>query len=294
MPSTIGDILCWVNNDSNRDDVLKKASALALRPSAKIYVCENCLPDGSAEEPETSLPADRHEVLFLQGLNPAKEVISEAAKRRVDLILLNTCPNAKTDLLGDYTVGTLLREAPCAVLAARPEGPCGARWPVRRILVAYDFSDYSEAALQKAVMLALMFKAELDILHVLPRRSATGADPGRKPLRADLYHEMTERLNALSAVERMRGITGLRSVVRWGRPYAEILNYAEENDVDLISMGSHGSDFGRRSIFGSNVERVSRQADCAVLIDRPLYRGSSLGLDSTTETPKSRARSNSG
>ena len=295
MAATIGDILCWVEQGSDGQDVLQKASALARRTSAKVYICGGCLADRSAAKPaKSSRDAARFHVLPLRGKDPAKEVISEAAERHVDLILVNTCPNGTSDRLRDYTVGTLLREAPCAVLAARPERLCGARWPLQRILVAYDFSDYSESALQRAVMMASIFKADLDIIHVLSLHPAAPAEYGKKPHNSDIYHKMTERLDALSTVERIRGIKRVRSVVRWGRPYVEILSYAEENAVDLIAMGAHGADFGRRSIFGSNVERVSRQADCAVLVDRPLYRGSPLGLDSTKEIPKFRARSNSG
>ena len=55
-----------------------------------------------------------------------------------------------------------------------------------------------------------------------------------------------------------------------GNPYREILNYAEKNDADLISVGAHGAGFGMRALFGSNVDRVLRQAPCPVLVARPL------------------------
>jgi len=58
--------------------------------------------------------------------------------------------------------------------------------------------------------------------------------------------------------------------VRAGKPYREILCYAEEEEIDLICMGTHGAGFGMRALFGSNVDRVLRQAPCPVLIARPL------------------------
>jgi nucleotide-binding universal stress UspA family protein len=48
------------------------------------------------------------------------------------------------------------------------------------------------------------------------------------------------------------------------------LSYAEKNDIDLISVGAHGAGFGMRALFGSNVDRVLRQASCPVLVARPL------------------------
>ena len=54
------------------------------------------------------------------------------------------------------------------------------------------------------------------------------------------------------------------------QPYREILNYAEKNQIDLICLGAHGAGFGMRALFGSNVDRVLRQAPCPVLVTRPL------------------------
>ena len=62
----------------------------------------------------------------------------------------------------------------------------------------------------------------------------------------------------------------VKHAVRQGHPYREILNYAEENEIDLICLGVHGAGFTMRALFGSNADRVLRQAPCPVLIARPL------------------------
>jgi hypothetical protein len=62
----------------------------------------------------------------------------------------------------------------------------------------------------------------------------------------------------------------VKTAVSEGHPYREILNYAEKNEIDLISVGAHGAGFGMRALFGSNVDRVLRQAPCPVLVARPL------------------------
>ena len=51
-------------------------------------------------------------------------------------------------------------------------------------------------------------------------------------------------------------------VVSEGYPYREILKYAEDNEIDLISLGAHGAGFGMRALFGSNVDRVLQLAPC--------------------------------
>jgi nucleotide-binding universal stress UspA family protein len=54
------------------------------------------------------------------------------------------------------------------------------------------------------------------------------------------------------------------------------LNYAEKNEIDLICLGAHGAGFGMKALFGSNVDRVLRQAPCPVLVTRPLKPAGAL------------------
>ena len=48
--------------------------------------------------------------------------------------------------------------------------------------------------------------------------------------------------------------------------------YAREREVDLICIGASGSDWTLGKVFGSNVNRVLRQAPCPVLVARPIKR----------------------
>ena len=58
-------------------------------------------------------------------------------------------------------------------------------------------------------------------------------------------------------------------MVSEGQPYREIIHYAEENEIDLVCIGAQGAGFGILALFGSNVDRVLRQAPCPVLVARP-------------------------
>lgn len=53
------------------------------------------------------------------------------------------------------------------------------------------------------------------------------------------------------------------------KPYREMLNYAEEQEIELICIGMRGAGFGLRSLSGSNTDRVLCQTHCLVLIERP-------------------------
>lgn len=53
-------------------------------------------------------------------------------------------------------------------------------------------------------------------------------------------------------------------VVREGKAHREIVSYAVEKKIDLILIGAHGQGFKLESLFGSNTDRVLREAPCPV------------------------------
>jgi nucleotide-binding universal stress UspA family protein len=64
-------------------------------------------------------------------------------------------------------------------------------------------------------------------------------------------------------------LSNVKYAVQYGQPYAEILTYTQKNEIDLIAIGAHGTGFDVHPLFGSNVDRVLRQARCPLLIARP-------------------------
>jgi nucleotide-binding universal stress UspA family protein len=143
---------------------------------------------------------------------------------------------------------------------------------LQRILAAYDFSSDSELALSYGLSLAQECQAELHVLHVLPPRAVRAEAPEiafLPPGAENGFQEAAGRL--LSAVPPETRIwCEVKQAVREGHPYREVLAYADEQKIDLICMGASGTGFGMRALFGSNADRVLRQAPCPVLIARPL------------------------
>ncbi len=136
--------------------------------------------------------------------------------------------------------------------------------------MAYDFSDYSELALKYGLSIAQEHQAELHLLHVLPPRSVNEPEIAWYPAKGEsAYHTAARRLQRVVPAE-VHLWCDVKTAVSEGHPYREILNYAEKNEIDLISVGAHGAGFGMRALFGSNVDRVLRQAPCPVLVARPL------------------------
>lgn len=139
---------------------------------------------------------------------------------------------------------------------------------VARILCPVDFSETSRHAFEYAMLLAGKCRAELVLLHVLeetPLPTAFGTVPQVEVL------DQVKR-SALAQLEQLAARAATGAPVRFelvsGQTHKTILRIAEENDFDLIVMGTHGRRGLDRAFFGSDAERVIRRAPCPVLIVR--------------------------
>jgi nucleotide-binding universal stress UspA family protein len=195
-------------------------------------------------------------------------IIDLASEIGAELIVLCSRHQPPSFSFLGSTSERVCRTAPCAVLLTDPSAQGVDPIAFDRLVVAYDFSLHSELALQYALGFAKGFGAELDVMHVLPETWLSGHN--RVEFQADggPYHEAMTRLRA--SVPHTSETNPPRFTVKWGRPYREILDHASETDADLILMGAHGADFGLKALFGSNVDRVVRQAGRMVLIAHPL------------------------
>lgn len=201
-------------------------------------------------------------------------IMAQAQQRHADLIVMRSRRRPHRAALLGSTAESVCRSAPCPVMVVHTDErefvSDAMSVELKRVLVAYDFSDYSELALKYGLSIAQEHQAELHLLHVLPPRSLHEPEIAWYPTKGEsAYHTASYRLQKVVPGE-VHLWCGVRTVVSEGYPYREILNYAENNEIDLISVGAHGAGFGMRALFGSNVDRVLRQAPCPVLVARPL------------------------
>jgi nucleotide-binding universal stress UspA family protein len=282
---------------------LRYAAALANAHDAEL-VLFHCVDTevtiSESESPSKLLqaidPVNRARLRWRALVSQADDVGAEISRKAVfemaDLIVMRSRRRPHRAALLGSTAESVCRSAPCSVVVLhndeRNRVRDGSRIELKRILVAHDFSDYSEIALQYALALAQEHQAELHLLHVLPPRSLSGPEIAWYPNAGaeSPYHMAARRLQRVVPAE-VHLWCKVRNIVSEGQPYREILSYAENNDVDLISVGAHGAGFGMRALFGSNVDRVLRQAPCPVLVARPLRH--SINALSVTEEPTTAA-----
>jgi nucleotide-binding universal stress UspA family protein len=140
---------------------------------------------------------------------------------------------------------------------------------LQRILVPVDFSDASKNALKYAVALAKQFQATLLLLHVV-EFNFVGSDLGAVEL-SQLEAEMqdnAEKQLATWAHQETSGWVSAEPLVSSGRPYSVIVETAQEQNMDLIIIATHGHSSLAHVLLGSTVERVVRYAPCPVLVVR--------------------------
>jgi nucleotide-binding universal stress UspA family protein len=144
---------------------------------------------------------------------------------------------------------------------------------LKRILVATDFGEAAEAALNYGRELARMFGARLEVVHVADNVMARG-------LGADGFTvDFSDMQRDIEAAER-RQLEGLlfdedRAMLKAkpvllisSSPAIAIAEYAKESEADLIVMGTHGRSGVTHLLMGSVAERVVRSAPCPVLTVR--------------------------
>jgi nucleotide-binding universal stress UspA family protein len=225
--------------------------------------------------------------LVVSSDDAGETIARQAAIYGVDLIVMRSRRRPHRAALLGSTAESVSRTAPCPVMVMHTDERdwvtvSNTKIELKRVLVAYDFSDYSELALNYALSFAQEYQSELHMLHVLPPFTLNESEISWYPLgREGAYHKAAHRLQKAVPPEAHLWCD-IKHSVSEGQPYREILNYAEKNDIDLISLGAHGAGFGMRALFGSNVDRVLRQAPCPVLVTRLLKPAMSYRRETQT------------
>lgn len=144
---------------------------------------------------------------------------------------------------------------------------------LRRILFPTDFSEPARQAQQYAIALAERFECELHLLHVVPQvmiplpeagTSWTVPEADQRQQVEDAQRRLIEELEATHQKNR-----NLVQVVKVGYAVEEIVNYAKDEDIDLIVIGTHGHTGFAHLLMGSVAEKIVRLATCPVLTVHP-------------------------
>jgi len=212
------------------------------------------------------------EKVLRRGISPTNEIISYADEHKPDLIVMGT--HGRTGirrLIMGSVAEKIIRLSECPIMTVRC-GSDGKESPYpnyRSILLPIDFGDTSVNALWKAAELARSYGAFLTLLHVAEPIDLSGyrkdGDISEEDFLDDQLDSAEKALHEFTSNAPLEGIEVYTRVVQ-GRPGRKIIEYADEEGIDLIIIPSLGKSGLERLLMGSTVNKVVHRANCPVMV----------------------------
>ena len=143
-----------------------------------------------------------------------------------------------------------------------------------KILLAIDFSTFSQEAVRAVIKQIQTSGTQVRVLHVLnpaPALLSTRVTPAVLPYFQESESERRREAArfVLSVAQKLRKAGfSTRGILVTGDPREQIINYAAKWGADLIILGSHGWKGLGRFLMGSVSDSVTRHAGCSVQVVR--------------------------
>ncbi|NOY66715.1 MAG: universal stress protein [Gammaproteobacteria bacterium] len=138
------------------------------------------------------------------------------------------------------------------------------------ILIAVDFSEASEQVISRGLLTASQNHASTFLVHVVEHLPPI--DFGYEPLSSPDWYNNEEEIikhaeKNIIALAKKHAIPVSHARVLSGSPKHEIIQFAKDNNIDLIVIGSHGR-HGLQRLLGSTAYPVLHNASCDALAVR--------------------------
>jgi nucleotide-binding universal stress UspA family protein len=150
---------------------------------------------------------------------------------------------------------------------------------VKKMAFSTDFSENADQAFELAFDLAKKYRARLFLVHVVPPLVFPSptmeefiSEQANYQFIEQVIQRSMEQMES-SYVQRMGDYNDVQVRVLSGHPASELLNFIDQEQLDLIVMGTHGFTGLAHFFLGSTAEKVVRRANCSVLTVRAPARG---------------------
>jgi nucleotide-binding universal stress UspA family protein len=206
---------------------------------------------------------------ILGGGSEADLILQYARDHDVDLIVMGTHGRRG---LGYMFLGNIAQEvvrfATCPVYTVRESEKPQSPDDKNLVLCPVDFSEYSKAAVSMAREAAHLYRAKLQLLHVVKNTLYSPYNIFEEKNNLRLPQEMAERyekeMKQLFDASPGPGVR-VEFKVATGHVVSEILEYISSNGVDLIVIATHGMTGLMHFVLGGVAEKVIRRALCPIL-----------------------------
>ena len=144
---------------------------------------------------------------------------------------------------------------------------------MNKLLVPFDFSEASKNALSFALQLATKdAPCDITLFHVIEHPTASAFKTmgvnDYDPMEVMYMKKLIEQVEAKMAKtieDSNTRLVKVESKIKLGNPDNEIMQEVDNEDIDLIIMGTSGSEGLDEFFVGSNAEKVVRYANCPVI-----------------------------
>ena len=139
---------------------------------------------------------------------------------------------------------------------------------IKKILIPLDFSDTSLLALEHGAYMASLFKADIILLHVVkPNWSVFTTEYPSVPMYTlqEIEESGMKKLGEVAVRIRQEHKIRVETICEIGHVCPVIVSVADEHNVDLIIVGTHGVSGFEERFIGSNAYRVVNQAQHPVI-----------------------------
>ena len=138
----------------------------------------------------------------------------------------------------------------------------------RNVVIATDGSENTQKAISYGIKLAKLSGATVHALHVVDISSVSQSwTAGKETMREILTKDGQKATSKVKELGEPSGVD-IKEVLLEGHPSKEIIDFAENNDIDLIVMGTLGKTGLDRFLMGSVAETVVRNSKVPVLVVR--------------------------
>ncbi|MGE0567260.1 MAG: universal stress protein [Bacteroidia bacterium] len=146
------------------------------------------------------------------------------------------------------------------------------KYKVKKIMVPYDFSANADKAISHAAFIASMQKADLFLVHVISKSEVVDIILPILKLKSNkvIVDMVSQRLEEVATAFSKKYRIKVKHMVSTGNITSEVVNLAEENDIDLIIMGTQGKDSKSDLFLGSTAYRLVTKAPMPVMTVKEL------------------------
>jgi nucleotide-binding universal stress UspA family protein len=199
---------------------------------------------------------------------PHRAILDYVDQQGIDLVVMGTHGRTGVEryVLGSVTE-KLVRLSDAPVLSVKAADDGAVSFPYEDVLVPTDGSEGANTAIEPAFEVAETYDARVHALSVIDTASM-GLDVRSELIVEQLEDEARDAVDVVADRAEDRSLGPVATAVEYGSPYQEIGSYVEENDVDLVVMGTHGRSGIERYLLGSVAEKTVRTSSVPVMTVR--------------------------